>query len=122
MANRQSVEFGDGNVMLLDTHLHLVHLGRFTYPWLDDVPALKQQSDFTDYSKRAKISGITAYANPEGWHQSDIRPKRTAPSVRPRTRFLCKNHKKTIGGIMRILRNQCTTLNNRIHGGDIETY
>ena len=40
--------------MLLDTHLHLVYLDRLTYPWLDDVPALKQQSDFSDYTKRAR--------------------------------------------------------------------
>ena len=45
--------------MLLDTHLHLVYLDRFTYPWLDDVPALKQQSDFSDYTKRANKLGIT---------------------------------------------------------------
>ncbi len=44
--------------MLFDTHLHLVYLDRFSYPWLDDVPVLKRQSDFGDYTLRAGKLGV----------------------------------------------------------------
>jgi predicted TIM-barrel fold metal-dependent hydrolase/L-rhamnose mutarotase len=43
---------------IVDTHLHLVYLDQFTYPWLGGSPALNRQWDVADYFKEAGRLGI----------------------------------------------------------------
>jgi predicted TIM-barrel fold metal-dependent hydrolase len=43
---------------IIDTHLHLVHLDRFSYPWLGDVPALNRDFTLDAYLPRAEAAGI----------------------------------------------------------------
>jgi predicted TIM-barrel fold metal-dependent hydrolase len=43
---------------IIDTHLHLVYLDRFTYPWLSSVPALNRQWDIGHYLDEALGLGI----------------------------------------------------------------
>ena len=45
---------------ILDTHLHLVHLNGFHYPWLDGAPALKRDWTPADYFAEAVPLGIEA--------------------------------------------------------------
>lgn len=45
---------------IVDTHLHLVYLDRFSYPWLDDVPSLKHNFPVAEYVRQAKPLGIEA--------------------------------------------------------------
>ena len=43
---------------IVDTHLHLVYLDRFRYPWLDSEPLLNQQWDWASYWSEATALGI----------------------------------------------------------------
>jgi predicted TIM-barrel fold metal-dependent hydrolase len=43
---------------IVDTHLHLVYLDKFRYPWLDGEPALNRQWDFPLYWSEAQKLGI----------------------------------------------------------------
>jgi predicted TIM-barrel fold metal-dependent hydrolase len=43
---------------ILDTHLHLVYLDKFTYPWLDDAGALNSQWPVDSYFAEAEGLGI----------------------------------------------------------------
>lgn len=45
---------------ILDTHLHLVHLDRFSYPWLEGAPPLNRQWDAESYFDEAVPLGIEA--------------------------------------------------------------
>jgi predicted TIM-barrel fold metal-dependent hydrolase len=45
---------------ILDTHLHLIHKDKFTYPWLSDVPALDRQWTAESYFAEAEGIGIEA--------------------------------------------------------------
>ncbi len=45
---------------IIDTHLHLVYLDKFSYPWLDGEPALKRQWDVESYFAEAAPLGIAA--------------------------------------------------------------
>jgi predicted TIM-barrel fold metal-dependent hydrolase len=45
--------------VLFDTHLHLVYRDRLNYPWLNDVPALNKESDFSTYIIKARKLGIS---------------------------------------------------------------
>ncbi|MDH3450839.1 MAG: amidohydrolase [Gammaproteobacteria bacterium] len=45
--------------MLIDTHVHLIDLGRLSYPWLADVEALNRDASHTDYARQARQLGIT---------------------------------------------------------------
>ena len=46
---------------IIDTHLHLIYLDRFTYDWLDrEPPQLKQQWDAESYFAEAERLGIEA--------------------------------------------------------------
>lgn len=45
---------------IIDTHLHLVYLDRFRYPWLNGVPRLKRDFTLHDYLKEAGPAGIDA--------------------------------------------------------------
>lgn len=50
---------------IVDTHLHLIELGRFRYPWLDDVPALNRTFDLAAYRGEAAALGIEAMLHME---------------------------------------------------------
>ena len=43
---------------IVDTHLHLVYLDRFRYPWLDSEPPLNRQWDWPSYWAEASPLGI----------------------------------------------------------------
>jgi predicted TIM-barrel fold metal-dependent hydrolase len=45
-------------IPIIDTHLHLVHLDRFSYPWLGDVPALNRDFTLETYRPQAEAAGI----------------------------------------------------------------
>lgn len=43
---------------IIDTHLHLIYLDKFSYPWLSGVPALNRQWDVESYFAEAVPLGI----------------------------------------------------------------
>lgn len=43
---------------IIDTHLHLIYLDSFTYPWLSHEPALNRQWDAPSYFAEAEALGI----------------------------------------------------------------
>ncbi len=43
---------------IVDTHLHLVYLDRFSYPWLGGVPALNRDFTLETYRPQAEAAGI----------------------------------------------------------------
>jgi predicted TIM-barrel fold metal-dependent hydrolase len=45
---------------IIDTHLHTVELGRLSYPWLSDVPALDRPNTLATWTAQARRLGITA--------------------------------------------------------------
>lgn len=45
---------------IVDTHLHLIYLDKFSYPWLAGVPALNRQWDAPSYFAEAETLGIEA--------------------------------------------------------------
>ena len=45
-------------IEIIDTHLHLVYLERFSYPWLDGVPALNRDFTLETYRPQAEANGI----------------------------------------------------------------
>src|SRR4051812_35735893 len=45
-------------IEIIDTHLHLVYLDRFSYPWLSDVPALNRDFTLEVYRPQAEAAGI----------------------------------------------------------------
>lgn len=45
---------------IVDTHLHLIYLDKFSYPWLASVPPLNRQWDFPTYWAEAQTLGIEA--------------------------------------------------------------
>lgn len=44
---------------IIDTHLHLWNINRISYPWLDEVPAIKKTFLIEDYQQAAKDFEIT---------------------------------------------------------------
>jgi len=45
-------------IEIIDTHLHLVYLDRFSYPWLGGVPALNRDFTLETYRTQAEAAGI----------------------------------------------------------------
>ncbi len=45
---------------IVDTHLHLIYLDKFSYPWLAGVPPLNRQWDWPEYWSEARELGIEA--------------------------------------------------------------
>lgn len=45
---------------IVDTHLHLIYLDKFSYPWLRGVPPLNRQWDWPSYWAEAQKLGIEA--------------------------------------------------------------
>lgn len=43
----------------IDTHVHVVEMGRLRYPWIDGVPALQRNFPFAEWQAEAKRCGIT---------------------------------------------------------------
>lgn len=50
---------------IIDTHLHLIHLDRLSYPWLDGVPALKRSFTLDEYLAQARPAGIAGMIHME---------------------------------------------------------
>lgn len=50
---------------IVDTHLHLIDLARFSYPWLDREPRLRRDHDLDAYLAEAKPAGIEAMLHME---------------------------------------------------------
>lgn len=50
---------------IIDTHLHLIHLDRLSYPWLEGVPALKRSFTLDDYLTQARPAGIAGMIHME---------------------------------------------------------
>ena len=51
--------------MIIDTHLHLIYLDKLSYPWLDNVAALRKDATFDNYLTVAKRVGITGVLHME---------------------------------------------------------
>jgi predicted TIM-barrel fold metal-dependent hydrolase len=76
---------------IIDTHLHLIYLDKFSYPWLDGAAALKHQFTAESYFADAEKLGIEAALHMEvDVAESDIVPE---------TRFVTSLHPKLIGAI-----------------------
>ena len=76
---------------IIDTHLHLVYLDKFSYPWLADAPAIKRQWTVESYFAEAEKLGIEAALHMEvDVAESDIEAE---------TRFMTRVHPKVIGAI-----------------------
>jgi predicted TIM-barrel fold metal-dependent hydrolase len=45
---------------MIDTHIHLLEPGRFTYEWTKGLPALSGRFDLSDYQNASHDSGIQA--------------------------------------------------------------
>jgi predicted TIM-barrel fold metal-dependent hydrolase len=50
---------------IIDTHLHLIDLPRFRYPWLDAEPALKRNFTLETYKAQARPAGIESMLHME---------------------------------------------------------
>ena len=48
------------SMRIVDTHLHLIYLDKFSYPWLKNVPPLNRQWDWPSYWAEAQGLGIEA--------------------------------------------------------------
>jgi predicted TIM-barrel fold metal-dependent hydrolase len=76
---------------IIDTHLHLVYLDKFSYPWLADAPAINRQWTVESYFAEAEKLGIEAALHMEvDVAESDIEAE---------TRFMTQVHPKVIGAI-----------------------
>jgi len=76
---------------IVDTHLHLIYLDKFSYPWLDRVPPLKRQWDAPSYFAEAEKLGIEAALHME----VDV-PER---EMEDETRFVLGVDKRIVGAI-----------------------
>jgi predicted TIM-barrel fold metal-dependent hydrolase len=74
---------------IIDTHLHLVYLDKFSYPWLNDVPPLNRQWTAEDYFAEAEGLGIESALHMEvDVDENDIEAE---------TRFMSKVHPNVVG-------------------------
>ncbi len=76
---------------IVDTHLHLVYLDKFAYPWLAGAPPLNRQWPVEDYWAEAEKLGIEAALHME----VDV----AEPEMEAETRFVLGVHPKIIGAI-----------------------
>jgi len=76
---------------IIDTHLHLVYLDRFRYPWLDSVPALNRRFTIDDYLAEAAPLGITRMLHME----VDV----AEPDIEAETAFATSLGRGVIGAI-----------------------
>jgi predicted TIM-barrel fold metal-dependent hydrolase len=63
---------------IIDTHLHLVYLDKFRYPWLDDAGPLNRQWDFPLYWSEASKLGIESAIHME----VDVLPRQAEDEAR----------------------------------------
>lgn len=78
-------------VPILDTHLHLVYLDRFAYPWLDLEPDIKAQWTLESYFAEAERLGIEAALHMEV-DVADV-------DIEPETRFVTRLGRGIVGAI-----------------------
>ena len=76
---------------IVDTHLHLIYLDKFSYPWLDDNAALKRQWDAPSYWAEAASLGIEAALHME----VDV----AEPEIEDETRFVLGLDPRVVGAI-----------------------
>jgi len=76
---------------IVDTHLHLIYLDKFSYPWLDSVPPLKRQWDAPSYFAEAEKLGIEAALHME----VDVKPE----EIEDETRFVLGLDQRVVGAI-----------------------
>lgn len=76
---------------IVDTHLHLIYLDRFAYPWLAGAPPLNRQFPAGTYWAEAEKLGIEAALHME----VDV----AEPEMEDETRFVLGVHPKVVGAI-----------------------
>lgn len=76
---------------ILDTHLHLVYPNRFSYPWLEDAPAINRPWPAEEYFAQATELGIDAALHME----VDVAPE----DILPESRFIIQAHPRIVGAI-----------------------
>ncbi len=76
---------------IIDTHLHLVHMDRFTYPWLAGAGALNRNWHVDNYLAEAEKLGIEAALHME----VDV----AETDMEAETRFAVAVHPKVVGAI-----------------------
>lgn len=76
---------------IVDTHLHLIYLDKFSYPWLAGVPPLNRQWDAPSYFAEAEKLGIEAALHME----VDV----PVEEMEDETRFVLGLDKRVVGAI-----------------------
>ncbi len=76
---------------IIDTHLHLVYLDRFSYPWLNGAPALNKQFTAESYFAEAAQLGIESALHME----VDV----AEPDMEAETAFMTRVDPRVIGAI-----------------------
>ncbi len=76
---------------IVDTHLHMVYMDRFTYPWLNDAGALNRDWHAEAYFAEAEKLGIEAALHME----VDV----AEPEMEAETRFVLGLHPRIVGAI-----------------------
>lgn len=76
---------------IIDTHLHLIYLKKFAYPWLDSVPSINRQFTAESYFAEAEKLGIDAALHIEVDVAED--------QIEAETRFMTRVHPKVIGAV-----------------------
>lgn len=76
---------------IVDTHLHLVYLDKFAYPWLEGAPPLNKQWDAQSYFAEAERLGIETALHME----VDV----AEPQMEDETRFVLGAHPRIGGAI-----------------------
>ncbi|KKB13126.1 amidohydrolase [Devosia geojensis] len=76
---------------ILDTHLHLVYPDRFSYPWLENAPAINKPWPVDAYFAEAEALGIESALHME----VDVAEK----DMLAETRFVATVHPRVIGAI-----------------------
>jgi predicted TIM-barrel fold metal-dependent hydrolase len=76
---------------IVDTHLHLIYLDKFSYPWLSKRPSLQRQWDWPSYWAEAQALGIEAALHME----VDV----PEPEMEDETRFVLGVDPHVVGAI-----------------------
>jgi predicted TIM-barrel fold metal-dependent hydrolase len=85
---------------IVDTHLHLVYLGHFSYPWLDGAPVLNRPWPVAGYFAEAERLGIETALHME----VDV----AEPDMEAETRFVLDRLHPVIGGAIAAARPEHT--------------
>ncbi|WP_196258667.1 amidohydrolase family protein [Pelagibacterium limicola] len=76
---------------IIDTHLHLIYPGRFSYPWLADYPTINRAWHEEDYFNLARALGIQGALHME----VDVAER----DILPETEFVLGAHPQILGAI-----------------------